>query len=280
MYAPPAALGPNSTQTCGTTPESLHLGVEDLPGAAAAGEHLHLVGDPRAGAVDEVDHRDPQRQRALLDADDLLDGLGPPRAGLHRRVVGHDGDRAAADAPEAGDDAVGAEPVLLPVGEQRLLDERVVVEQPRDPLAHRQLALLGGLLAVAVGTAGVGAVQRLLEVLAVGHRSSTSVGSSRRPARRRVPEEAVRGRLRLRCGATGIGAGGGGGGPPASGDGGSGWLGRSPIASSPPASRSSTSGQPISDAPSRAGRTRDQHEQHEHDDAEVARARARGRRRA
>ena len=51
-----------------------------LPGAAAAGEHLHLLGDPRAGGVDEVDHRHPQAQRALLDADDLLDRLRAPRA--------------------------------------------------------------------------------------------------------------------------------------------------------------------------------------------------------
>ena len=47
---------------------------------------------------------------------------------------------------EPGDDAVGAEPVLLPVGQQRVLDERALVEQPRDALAHGQLALLGRLL--------------------------------------------------------------------------------------------------------------------------------------
>ena len=33
------------------------LVVEDPARAAAAGEHLHLVGDPRAGRVDQVDHR-------------------------------------------------------------------------------------------------------------------------------------------------------------------------------------------------------------------------------
>ena len=136
--------------------------MEDPPRAAAAGEHLHLVGDPRAGGVDEVDHRHPQAQRALLDADDLLDRLRAPGARLDRRVVGHDGDRAPGDAAQAGDDAVGAEAVLLPVGQQRLLDERAVVEQPRDALAHRQLALLARLVAVALGAAGVGAVQRLL----------------------------------------------------------------------------------------------------------------------
>ena len=58
-----------------------------------------------------------------------------------------------------GDDAVGAEALGLPVGEQRVLGERALVEQPRDALAHRQLALLGGLLAVALGPAGVGALE-------------------------------------------------------------------------------------------------------------------------
>ena len=38
-----------------------HLVVEDAAGAAAAGEHLHLVGDPRPGRVDQVDHRHLQR---------------------------------------------------------------------------------------------------------------------------------------------------------------------------------------------------------------------------
>ena len=56
--------------------------------------------------------------------------------------------------PTPGHDAVGAEPVLLPVGEQRLLGEGALVEQQRDALAHRQLALLERLLAVALGAAG------------------------------------------------------------------------------------------------------------------------------
>src|SRR4051794_11286318 len=73
-----------------------------------------------------------------------------PRPRLGRRVVGHDADRPPADRPAARDDAVGAEPVLLPVGEQRLLDEGALVEQPVDALAHRELALLGGLRAVAL----------------------------------------------------------------------------------------------------------------------------------
>ena len=146
---------------------------EDAAGVAAAGEHLHLVGDAGAGGVDEVDHRHAVGERGLLDAQDLLDRLGAPRAGLDRRVVGHQRDGAAADRPEAGDDAVGAEALGLPVGEQRVLGERALVEQPRDALAHGQLALLGGLLPVALGPARVGAVEGVVDVLGVRHRSVT-----------------------------------------------------------------------------------------------------------
>ena len=39
MYAPPAALGPNSAQTCGIAPDARTWVWKILPGAAAAGEH-------------------------------------------------------------------------------------------------------------------------------------------------------------------------------------------------------------------------------------------------
>src|SRR5437899_12668744 len=61
----------------------------------------------------------------FLDAHDLLHGLLAPRAGLHRVVIGHDADGAAADSPDPRDDAVGRcvgllgareEPVLLELG--------------------------------------------------------------------------------------------------------------------------------------------------------------------
>ncbi len=141
-----------------------HLVVEDPPGAAAAGEHLHLVGDPRPGRVDQVDHRQLQAQRPFLDAEDLLDRLRPPGAGLDRRVVGHQGDAAAIDRGETGDDAVGPEPLYVPVGERRLLGEGARVDQARDPLAHRQLALFLGLLVVALRAPGEGGLERLREV--------------------------------------------------------------------------------------------------------------------
>ena len=146
---------------------------EDAAGVAAAGEHLHLLGDPRAGGVHEVDHRHAMRERGLLDAQDLLDGLGTPRAGLDGRVVGHQRHGATGDRAESGDDAVGAEPVRLPVGEQRVLGERALVEQPVHALAYRQLALLRGLLLVPLRPARVRAVEGVGDVLCVGHRSET-----------------------------------------------------------------------------------------------------------
>ena len=58
-----------------------------------------------------------------------------------------------ATRPDARHDPVGAEAVLLPVRQQRLLGERALVEQQRDALAHRELALLARLLVVALGAA-------------------------------------------------------------------------------------------------------------------------------
>ena len=145
-------------------PRQHDLVVEDPAGVPAAGEHPGLLGDARSGGVDEVDHRDPLGERPLLDADDLLDHLGPPRAGLHRGVVGHQRDGPPVDRPGAGDHAVGAEPLLLPVGQQAVLGQRALVEQPRHPLADGQLALLLRLLVVPLRTARQTACDRLLEV--------------------------------------------------------------------------------------------------------------------
>ena len=120
-----------------------HLVEEDPPGVPAAREHLHLLVDPRAGRVDQVHERDPQGQRPLLDPQDLLDGLGRPRPGLDRRVVGHHRHRAAGDRPDARSRRPRrrARPASQ-LGEQPLLGERARIEQQRDPLAHGQLALL------------------------------------------------------------------------------------------------------------------------------------------
>ena len=65
-------------------------------------------------------------------------------------------------------DAVGAEPVPVPVGQQRLLGERALVEQQRDALAHGELALLARLLVVALRTAGERACGRLAQIAISG----------------------------------------------------------------------------------------------------------------
>ena len=101
----------------------LNLVEEDPPGAAAAGEHLDLVGDSRPGGVDEVDDRNPPLQRALLDSQDLLDRLRAPRAGLNGWVICHHGDRPPGDGADAGHNTVGAKAILLPVGKQPFLGE-------------------------------------------------------------------------------------------------------------------------------------------------------------
>ena len=69
--------------------------VEDPRRAVLPGEHAALVRQVHAGRVDEVDDRDAAAHRDLLRAQDLLDRLRPPRAGLHRRVVRDDDDLAA-----------------------------------------------------------------------------------------------------------------------------------------------------------------------------------------
>ena len=117
-----------------------HLGVEDLPGSAPAGEHLDLVGDPRAGRVDQVDHRQAGRVGLLDDPDDLLDGPSAPGSRLDRGVVGHQRDRASADRSRAGDDAVRREPVGARVSEDAVLGQAVLVDQHGDPVPREELA--------------------------------------------------------------------------------------------------------------------------------------------
>ena len=68
------------------------------------------------------------------------------------------------DRRHAGDDAVGAEALLLPVREQRVLDERVRVHEPRHAVAHRQLALVARLLVMALRPASARSLERVLQV--------------------------------------------------------------------------------------------------------------------
>ena len=129
-------------------PGGAHLGVEDLAGSAAAREHLHLVGDPRARRVHQVDHGDGGRVSLLDDPDDLLDGARAPGARLDRRVVRHQRDRAVTDGRRAGDHAVRRQPVGLDVGEGAVLGETALVDEPGDPVPGEQLVPGGGRLVI------------------------------------------------------------------------------------------------------------------------------------
>src|SRR5215211_4717737 len=75
--------------------------------------------------------------------------------------------------------------MLIPIGEQGVLDEGVLIHEPGDPIAHRQLALLLRLFVVALRAAAAGPLERLGEIAHVVE--STRAGSSRsclRTARR------------------------------------------------------------------------------------------------
>ncbi len=127
-----------------------HVGLveEDAAEVLAVREHVVLVRQVRAAAVDQVDARQPVLQRDLLRAQVLLHRHRVVGAALHGRVVADDDALDARDAADAGDQA-GARrrvaAVLLGVhaerGERRDLEERRVgVEQHLDPFARQQLA--------------------------------------------------------------------------------------------------------------------------------------------
>ena len=122
-------------------PRQLHLVGEDPSRVPAPGEHLDLIGDARARRVDQVEERQPQPARRLLDAEDLLDRARAPRAGLDRRVVGHDRDRPAVHAPDAGDHAVGGQIGRGRVGEQAVLDEVLPPSSHSSAIRSRQNSL-------------------------------------------------------------------------------------------------------------------------------------------
>ena len=136
-------------QTCGHHTGELDLVVEDAPGVESPGKDLDLLGNAPAGRVHHIKEGQPQPRGLLLDADDLLDGLLAPRAGLDRVVVGHDAHGTPADHADAGDHAVGRrvglvgareEPVLLELGAR--------IEKELQPVADEELAFLAELVAV------------------------------------------------------------------------------------------------------------------------------------
>jgi hypothetical protein len=82
-----------------------HLGlvVEDAPEMIASGEHLVLIRQVGAAAVDQIDAGQSVLQGDLLGAQMLLHGHGKIGAALNRRVIGDDHAFASRDAADAGD---------------------------------------------------------------------------------------------------------------------------------------------------------------------------------
>ena len=184
-----------------------HLSVKDLPGAAAAGEHVHLVGDPGACRVHQVDHRNPRGVGLLDDPDDLLDGACPPGARLDRGVVRHQRHRPAADRGGSRDHAVGGQAIGQHVGVGAVLGKAALVGEQRDPVPGKQLAVGGGRLVIPGSPAGGYPgpdLGKLGAVLAFG-RDSSGRRSLFAHGRERTESLRMR-RLRLRvCGCAGYG---------------------------------------------------------------------------
>ena len=131
-----------------------------------AGEHLHLVGDPGPGGIDQVKDRHTQPLCHLLDPNDLFHGAGSPGSGLHGGIVGHDADRTALDLSDHGDHAVGAISWLIAVRQQSVFHKEVRIEEELQPASHRELVFLPQLLGVFRRTAGPGGVRACLQIVA------------------------------------------------------------------------------------------------------------------
>src|SRR5690606_34850137 len=99
--------------------------------------------------------------RALLGAQDLLDGARAPRAGLDGGVVRHDAHHPSLDGAAAGDHAVGGEPLGPTVGEEGVLHEGPRIEQARDAVPREELAALRVLLVIAGVSTGPRALDQL-----------------------------------------------------------------------------------------------------------------------
>ncbi len=120
------------------------LVAEDAPGGVPVGEQLGLQRQEAAGAVAQVDHRQPVLDGDVERTHDLLHRQRIPGAALDARVVGVDHHLAAFDDADAAH-LPGAVhlAVIGAVGGQRgdLQERRARVEQQLEPLAHGELVL-------------------------------------------------------------------------------------------------------------------------------------------
>ena len=118
--------------------------VENPRRAVLPGKDAVLIGQIHARRIHQVDDRQPVAHRDFLGSQNLVDRLGPPRAGLHRGVVGDDHARPLFDVCQARDHARrGSLAVVAVVGDQQadFEKQRARIDQMRDALARRQLAL-------------------------------------------------------------------------------------------------------------------------------------------
>ena len=115
---------------------------EDSPAAVLSGEHAALIWEIHSRRVDQVDDRHAAPHRDLLRAKHLADGFRPPRACLHRRVVGDNHGFASSNAACSRDDSrCGRLSVVEIVGDQQtdLLKVRILIEQKLDSFAGGKL---------------------------------------------------------------------------------------------------------------------------------------------
>ena len=119
------------------------LVVEDAAEMLAVGEHLGLMRQVGAAAIDQVDAGQPVLARDLLRAQVLLHRHRVIGAALDGAVVAHDHAFAALDAADAGDQSGAVDRVVVHAvgGERRQFEERRAgIEQLHDALARQQLA--------------------------------------------------------------------------------------------------------------------------------------------
>ena len=129
-----------------------HLLAEQVAGIGERADDRRLVRvgrEPRAGRVDQPDHRDAFAQRQLAQARHLALADRPDAPPVHGEVVGRDATRPSVDEAGPAHHAVGGRGPLrffrqLPEvgGEKPDLDKAARIEQQLEPRARVQLAAL------------------------------------------------------------------------------------------------------------------------------------------
>ena len=118
--------------------------IEDPRRTVLSREHPALIREIHSGGIDQVDDRDSATHREFLCAQDLGDRLGPPRPGLHGRVVRDHHALAAGDHRDSRDHAgPGSLPFVLVVRDEQpdLEEMRIRVRELRDALAGGEFSL-------------------------------------------------------------------------------------------------------------------------------------------